>query len=132
MTPTCGVCNVELRSAGRGPTPKWCKKHRNTRAARPQKRLADYGRFEREKTPCESCGRPCGKTSKRCRRCFHEACEVKRERIVKLWATGLTMGEIAREIGTTKGSVSVQINTMRAKGYDLPYRHKMVNGVRVG
>lgn len=132
MTATCGVCHVELPPARNGRKPKWCKEHRNTRAAHPEKRLADKLRFQRIKKPCPGCGQPCSYDAMFCRPCLDAAREEKRTQIVNLWSQGCSTGEIARAVGTTQGSLSVQIHTMRNLGYDLPYRYKMKANVRVG
>lgn len=78
---------------------------------------------------CETCG---AWTSRReYKRCpLHAdvaiAAEERREEIVDRWAAGETMLEIAAALGTTKGSLSVDITRMRKAGYDLPYRQAAV------
>jgi hypothetical protein len=131
MIYTCGVCGVELKWKGMGPRPKWCAEHRNTRAAHPGKRLADHRRFQRNKVPCPRCGEPRSAHAEVCNSCRLELVELKRAEIVKLWAAGHSIEEIARAVHTTKGSLGVQIHNMRGAGYRLPYRYKMENNVRV-
>ena len=56
------------------------------------------------------------------RRAKNEESRARHERIIALYHRGLTMKEIAREIGSTRKSVSVTITYLRKRGADLPYR----------
>ena len=109
-----------------------------------QKRAWD----EAHRLPCEICGvltaKHAAEVGDRIVRCSQhsaqrEAGRARRARIEKLWNEGLSMAEIAEEIGSTKGSINVEIVRMRGMGYDLPYRYpperiekaKRARGLRV-
>lgn len=75
---------------------------------------------------CE-CGKEIGSASNRCLACHTAASERERTerriRIAALWAEGLSMAQIASEMGrASKASVSVEMQRMRAAGWELPYR----------
>lgn len=44
--------------------------------------------------------------------------------ILDLWADGLTLAQIAVELESTSGAISVAIAKMRAAGVDVPYRRR--------
>jgi hypothetical protein len=46
----------------------------------------------------------------------------KRARIYEMWHAGTKMDEIAAALGTTRGTISVQLSRMRHCGWDLPLR----------
>jgi IS30 family transposase len=46
----------------------------------------------------------------------------RRLQIQRLWLDGLPTAEIAVALGSTTGSISVEINRMRGLGWDLPFR----------
>jgi transposase len=54
--------------------------------------------------------------------------QEKRERIAELWHQGASTTQIAAEIGTTAGTVRVEIARMREDGWDLPYRRPQAKG----
>lgn len=81
---------------------------------------------------CPDCGDPLAAGSEwkgwiRCKDCClaHEKArtEEKWARIEALWADGLSMREIAKELGTTPATIGVTINGMRHAGRSVPYRH---------
>lgn len=58
-----------------------------------------------------------------CRRALQDAAREERyQRLADLWAEGLTMEEIASEIGTTKNALGGELVRARAAGFDLPFR----------
>jgi transposase len=85
---------------------------------------------------CETCGAPTSYGSngpaRHCAahnpghaisaRIQHERALPRRRRVQQLWAEGKTQGEIAEAVGTTEGTISVLMFTMRREGWDLPYR----------
>lgn len=95
-----------------------------------QKRAWD----EAHRLMCEVCGTPTGMHAAspegRHPRCAQhsfqrERAAAKRARIVELWGQGLPVAEIAEAVGTTKGTINVEIVRMRGLGYDLPYRRPL-------
>lgn len=90
--------------------------------------------------PCDECGKPTKKPPGRnaARLCWECHVAEKNERtaergheIEAWWAEGLTIREIAERLDTTPGFIGVEINRLRLKGFDLPYRYKTYNGKRV-
>jgi transcriptional regulator with XRE-family HTH domain len=63
--------------------------------------------------PCSSCGAPVSRKTERCRECFSSEGREDRlwrwERIKELWDAGLPLSRMARRLGTTDGTVSVEI-----------------------
>jgi len=88
----------------------------------------------REHRPRCECGAPMARHATRCMPCNRAAEAALKDRVVTLWAAGMTTPEIATEIGWTTRSVRVWISTLRAAGYDLPYRRpdRVESGRRLG
>jgi hypothetical protein len=89
-------------------------------------------KWEREnyRGECASCG---GDTSRpaydRCVRCERERVRQQRveraERIADLWAQGMTIKQIAPEVGMTPGSLNIEMTRIRQDGLvDLPLRRR--------
>lgn len=76
--------------------------------------------------PCVECGKSTHRGTPRCVDCYHAAKRAalneKRAEIQRLWRDGLTHGEIAAALGTTKGTIVRQTVRMRKDGWDLPRR----------
>lgn len=86
---------------------------------------------QQDRPACPSCGGPRGIGSRRkspglCRKCrIEKESERVLQRagwIVVWWAQGLTVAEIAREIGWSPGHTAQEIHRLRGEGFDLPYR----------
>ena len=86
---------------------------------------------------CADCGEPTsGKSyrdvSERCVECArhkrrgddHERMAAESARIRALRDQGLTIAEIAAEMGMTPGALGVKIHRLRRRGYGLPYRRR--------
>lgn len=50
--------------------------------------------------------------------------EARREQIAALWDDGHDVVAIAEALGSTKGSIGVEMTLMRHDGWDLPYRRR--------
>jgi hypothetical protein len=76
------------------------------------------------KHPCPKCGAPT--RGKQCIPCLRGEQEVERNRrfdqLAALWAEGLTMEQIAEQLGTTKNALGGLMVRARAAGWDLPLR----------
>lgn len=108
---------------------KAAEREQNARRG-PAKRAWEDG----QRANCEDCGcllgmgssMPCRKAGK-CRSCHQlsrvEQVESRARRIEALWAEGLTLRQIAAELGWTVNHISVEIQNLREKGYNLPYRY---------
>ena len=55
--------------------------------------------------------------------------EGETARLIEMWRGGATEGEIAREFGVGRSRVGGKIESLRAKGVDLPYRQIQHHGV---
>jgi DNA-binding CsgD family transcriptional regulator len=80
-----------------------------------------------------TCGRCGGATGKRHRERLCWSCDLERraepvharaEWIVAWWAEGRTLAEIGERLGWSRGHLSKEMDRLRAKGYDLPSRHR--------
>jgi DNA-binding NarL/FixJ family response regulator len=64
----------------------------------------------------------------RCRSCHvahvNEQTVARRLEIQRLWHEGLRAREIAAAMGSTTGSIGVEIRRMRIAGWDLPFRRQ--------
>jgi hypothetical protein len=49
---------------------------------------------------------------------------AEREHIVRRWNEGASAGDIAQELDLPPGNIASRISRLRARGYDLPYRHR--------
>lgn len=56
---------------------------------------------------------------------MRERAEPRRQRIVELWNTGLSMNDIADALGMTSDSLGGVMATMREQGYNLPHRYEL-------
>lgn len=96
-----------------------------------QARDRAYGRANRG--TCLRCSGPMGIGRPHDGVCQSCVSTVRHERclqIVAWWAEGLSWADIAAELGWTMGHMSVEMDRMRAAGYDLPYRYRV--GRRAG
>lgn len=125
---------ISVSTVARWTDDEYAERQRATARAwkeRNKKDLAAYDRryHQEHKHPCPACGHMLSPTSKgaRCPGCT----EVRRQRIVALWAEGRSMREIEKELGCTHGHLSVEMFRMREQGYDLPHRYRVRNGKRV-
>lgn len=87
-----------------------------------------YGREYRRthKGKCSSCG---GEMERQhdggvCLACREEEVHRRAEMLERWWAEGLTLKEIASKLGLTVNHVGSELNRLRKKGYNLPYRRK--------
>jgi hypothetical protein len=81
--------------------------------------------------PCASCGNLCGGADKStyCADCGSriagemaaDRARIYRETIEAMWAEGMTMREINDAVGHTK----INFSTARARGWNLPHRHRV-------
>lgn len=95
----------------------------------------------RDGRPCVECGTPLTRNAVRaggvrCRECQHDRERrqrlARRHRIEYLWGLGRSLREIADDLGSTPGSVNVEITSMRREGgWDVPHRYAMQDGRRV-
>lgn len=120
----CATCSAPLEPPVH-PRRKFCSDHC---------RKAQYG------GTCIDCGAPTDgsngrdKAPERCRTCIEPAriakvtettqgrARPRRERIAEMWASGMTLSQIAVELGLAKGAVAAIVHTMREQGWDLPHR----------
>lgn len=97
---------------------------------------------ENDRPLCAECGfeRGAGQQRKNpdglCRACRNDRLRSQHlarcHRIEYLWNLGRTLGEIAEDLGSTPGSISVSMVHMRAEGgWDLPYRYAVQDGRRI-
>ena len=118
----CGTCGTPLPPIKHGAR-KWCSER--CRKEQYAKACSDCGTRIDGTTP--------GKSKGRCHSCASKAKNYSQRpqsvtarergaRIVAMWGNGDTMGEIARALQTTSGSLGVAMVRMRQDGYDLPYR----------
>jgi len=123
---TCAGCGKRFRwVCKKGSLPKWC-------SDRCRKRTLYSG-------VCVDCG---GRTYgdrysagpiKRCKYCAHAiliqntkaASRCRRDEIVAMWAEGLSIREIAEELGSKYGSMGSEIGRLRREGEPLPRRHRL-------
>jgi transposase len=87
-------------------------------------------RVSRRMSAVCSCGNAMTPESTFCRGCRSEDAEQRRRQIEAWWAEGLAMPGIADRLGVTVGCLARDIDELRAKGYNLPYRYK--SGKRKG
>lgn len=117
MTYTCGHCGEEFRGSTHGNAQnKFCSE--NCR-----KRFWENTKYRHK---C-ACGTVIYKRYDRCDECYRQAvAESHRERdeqIVAWWTEGLSMREICLRLGWTKGHLGQEIDRLRSRGFDLPYRY---------
>ena len=101
----------------------WLNPERRRRLARSE--------AKRRKVPCLGCGKPkcppmSGKAEDLCKPCQEARADERRARIIELWAEGVSIIEIAADLGTTKNSICVDIARIRRRpnGYELlPLRY---------
>jgi hypothetical protein len=123
----CHGCDAQLPPTAPGGRPrKWCSE---------RCRKSQYAGV------CEACGSPrrdgsAGRHGRWCLECSgsrarsasavarSERAVIKYTEIETLWNEGLPMLEIASRMGLTKGALSWTLNTMRARGYDIPFRYQ--------
>jgi len=70
-----------------------------------------------------ACGNRMARQRDRCRECWRAeqiaARDLRRSLIADLWESGATAEEIAFAIGSTRGSISVEVSHMRSDGWKL-------------
>lgn len=86
---------------------------------------------EKNRVPCIDCGTRLSagsgwKKRQRCVECYVAHCararRKKNARLVELWNAGHPLKEMARILGTTPGTVSVQMARAKKEGYEFPFR----------
>lgn len=84
---------------------------------------------------CPDCGAPMRAGSgypkgapKRCRSCNdligRTQVDERAQKFEKWWAEGLSLKEIAKRLNRSIGYVHMEMDRLRSKGYDLPYRYR--------
>lgn len=77
---------------------------------------------------CPECGGRMGFGSARCRGCYGHPSGPRvwerRALIVGMWAGGLSIREIAAELGSSPGAIGVDLWRFRQEGLDLPLRRR--------
>lgn len=112
--------------------PEWAKKV--ARRSNAKRNAAKRSHEQKTRAVC-ACGNPMGVGSgypgrqvARCQECRHlaehEAVDERAQRIVGWWAEGETMKQIASRLDWSIGHLSMDMDRLRARGYDLPYRCK--------
>ncbi len=76
---------------------------------------------------CTRCGGQMGAAKRKgidgvCQSCRSELAAERAELIIRRWGQGLSLRDIAAELGSTPGSVGVDIARLRGAGRDLPHR----------
>lgn len=98
--------------------------YRRAHHARLNRNARKYMRRRRAGT-CPVCARPTPRQGvKRCARCRREDRKWLRAEIQHHWREGLSVAEIAAEVGVSPGAVSGQVARMRQEGESLPLRRK--------
>jgi transposase len=64
-----------------------------------------------------------------CQACRSDEADLRARLVVRLWREGRSIQGIADELNTSVNCAGVTINTLREKGYELPYR-RSVQGPR--
>jgi FixJ family two-component response regulator len=82
---------------------------------------------------CAGCGGPLGISNRGrpgsvCAACVQAAKEARWREIQRLWAAGLSLREIAAQLGISHKNVGAQMGWMRAAGWDLPHRYDIPPG----
>jgi DNA-binding CsgD family transcriptional regulator len=64
-----------------------------------------------------------------CRDCCAEMAHVERawrmQPVYEMWHAGLSLREIAAQLGMAPGTVSFHVSTMRSEGWDMPHRYNV-------
>lgn len=115
--------------------PEYAQRHRavvRAYKARNRERMRQYDREYNatHKGECWQCGGPTNRRFDHCRACRSDEADRRARTAERLWAEGLSLREIARELGTTKKTVSSLMNRWRREGYCFPYRYKVRNSRR--
>lgn len=97
---------------------KYRAEHRESRNA--QQRAYRH----RTRPACPECGQPMWHKTTLCEGCRTDQVEARRRQIETWWAGGLSLREVADELGWTLPRLSVEVHRMREYGYDLPYRNQ--------
>jgi hypothetical protein len=120
-TGTCERCGESFVDRSRGQNKRFCS--RNC-----QQRAWDHTNY---RSTCEVCGAITWKKALRCAE--HTKQRITRQekagQVVRWWAEGLTLSEIAARLGTTKGTVGEFIRRLRVEGHKLPYRHRRKDSI---
>lgn len=104
------------------------KKRRQTKGDEMRRYSREYNRRPERRAVCTSCGALRGIDSAedppgRCMACVEREFRELGNTVVKLWAEGLKIREIAERIGRSSDSMSPLMDKLRRRGYDLPYRN---------
>lgn len=92
-----------------------------------------WGR-ENDRSPCPECGKPMGvgsarKGVDRCWDCYLAAerrrVDERARLIVAWWHDGLSLKEIARRLDWSVNHLGEELDRLRGRGYDLPYRYRL-------
>jgi hypothetical protein len=117
-------CN---REKVRATSNRWKKANREANRER------DRRYSEENRATCPECGHIYGRGSGRSDgspkagvlfSCCPGCTEKRRRQVVEWWAEGVSLREIGKRLGWTRGHVAVEIDRMRELGYALPYRYK--------
>lgn len=101
---------------------RWKGEHREANRAR------DRRHYRETKDPCPHCSTPKAPKNNQCEGCRMATADVRRTLCEGMWADGWPLKEIAAAMGVKPAYFAV----MRLeRGWDLPYRYKMVDGRRV-
>lgn len=83
---------------------------------------------------CIDCGASCGRHSERCHLCTvagHDARRIERfDRLLSLWDEGHSLKKMAELLGTTPGSISVQMSRAKHAGWEFVPRREGWKGHR--
>lgn len=104
-------------------------------------RRSDFETKMANRVPCAACGGPTGNTpgqkrgdgrpegERLCRACDEAGrravADERGRRIQRWWAEGLSTAEIAVRLGWSKNHLSAELDRLRRRGFDLPYRYHL-------
>ena len=99
-----------------------CERCKGAISRQNRSRRAAKRRNARENRPYCRCGRQMNRYARECSECWERTVAANRELIEALWAEGAS----ARFIGAVTGwaNPATNICRMRARGWNLPYRHE--------
>jgi transcriptional regulator len=101
------------------------------KAAHREEMRAYDRRWNRDsKHPCPWCDGEASYGHKICKACHSSIAETKRSVIVGCYEDGWPIGEIAEALGTTRNSLSVEVNRLRRQGR-IGYRYRVDPATRL-